>query len=152
MKIKLLTALLVGTTLAFAPAAMAEPGEAGHENTWEQMKNMTPAEREAKRNEMRAKWNGMSSEEKEQFKAERKAKWDALSKEEKVRMIEDRRAMKRKEMDEHWNSMSDDEKISHTEEKMRRNHDGPCLHGDDDEGRPARRGPRQQRQAPPAGE
>lgn len=127
MRTKLLTALLIGSTLAFAQAALAQPAADGGQPAHGQMQE-TPSAQDAKRSELRAKWDSMSPAEKERFKAERKAKWDALSKEEKVRMIEERRAMKRREMDERWSAMSDDEKIAHTEERMRRNHDGPpCL-------------------------
>lgn len=114
MRNQLLGALIVGTALSFSPAAMAEPPKHGDDGKrWEEIKNMTPEERE-------------------KFHAERKAKWDALSTKEKVKMIEERRAQKRKEMDERWNAMSDEEKIRHVEERMKQKHKRhmPSGHGE----------------------
>ena len=93
----------------------------GGKGDWEEMKKLSPEERE-------------------KFTQERKAKWDALSSDEKVKMIEERRAERRKQRDAEWNAMSNDEKIKHVEEKMKRMeehhkrggkgpHGGP--HGDD---------------------
>ena len=112
MRKHLLGAIIVGTALSFSHAAFAEPPKDGHDGKrWEEIKNMTPEERE-------------------KFHAERKAKWEALSTKEKVKMIEERRAEKRKEMDERWSAMSDEEKIKHVEERMKRKHKRMGEHHD----------------------
>lgn len=99
MHSKLFSALIIGTALSFSPAAMAEDHEGHDKKKWEEIKNMTPEERE-------------------KFHAERKAKWEALTAEEKVQMIEERRAQKRQEMDDKWNAMTAEEKIQHVEKRM----------------------------------
>ncbi|MCH2546390.1 MAG: hypothetical protein MK052_02105 [Alphaproteobacteria bacterium] len=131
MKSPLLKALIIGAALSFSHNAFAEPGHDMDGSRWEEMKNLTPAEREAKHKEMRAKWEGMSEAEREAFKAERKAKWDALSKEEKVNLIEERRKAMKERHDEKWESMTADEKIQFTEERMKRKHKGRKHHGDE---------------------
>lgn len=123
MRNQVLGALIVGTALAFAPAAMAEHHE-GHGKKWEEYKKLSPEERE-------------------KFHAERKAKWEAMSDAEKLKVIEERRGNMRKEMDDKWNSMSDQEKIKFTEERMKHMHkhkgDGKNFkkHGERRSGKPA---------------
>lgn len=97
---KLFTALILGSALAFTTPAFADSHEGKHGKKWEEIKKLSPEERE-------------------KFKAERKAKWDALSKEEKLKVIEERRANMRQKMDERWNAMSDDEKIAFTEKRFK---------------------------------
>jgi hypothetical protein len=127
--------VLLGAALGFSQGAFAEAERPKSDSRWEEMKSKSPQERKGMRDDMRAKWDGMSEEEKEKFKQERKAKWDALSKEEKLKLIEEKRLEMKKHMDEKWNAMSADEKISFAEERMKRH----GKHGGGD----SRRGPKQ---------
>lgn len=106
MQNKWIGALVLGSALMLSHAAFAEETAGGGRDAHrEELKNMTPEEREA-------------------FHAERKAKWEALSDAEKVKMIEERRAEKRKEMDARWNAMTDAEKIKHVEQRMQHKYGG----------------------------
>lgn len=109
---KWIGALVLGSALMLSHAAFAEEAAGGGRDAHrEELKNMTPEEREA-------------------FHAERKAKWEALSDAEKVKMIEERRAEKRKEMDARWNAMTDAEKIAHVEKRMKHKHGGEGFGGE----------------------
>ena len=57
---------------------------------------MTPEQRQAKREEQRAKWNKLTPEERAARTAEMRKKWDALSDEEKAKI-------RQKSMDRHQN-------------------------------------------------
>jgi len=112
MQNKWIGALMLGSAIMLSHAAFAEePARDGFDSHREELKNMSPEEREA-------------------FHAERKAKWEALSDAEKVKMIEQRRAEKQKEMEARWNAMSDAEKIKHVEQRMQQKSGGEPHGGD----------------------
>lgn len=103
---KILAALLLGSSLLLTPAAWAQDRDG--------------AIHETRREAMRDKFRDMPPEEREQFMQERREKWQALSDEEKVKLINEKHDRKMHEMKERWGNMSDQEKINMVEKRMER--------------------------------
>ena len=104
---KLLAATALALCFGVAQPAMAKA--IGFGDTEQDVKNMTP-------------------EQKQSYREQKKAEFEKLSKPEKLKLIEAKRQERLKRMDEKWKSMSDDDKIKMVEERMDRHgggqHDG----------------------------